>query len=207
MDAFLLLGEPDQLPGEEEGIQLEPDNPSKFLLWQDPLTGLFDSQIRGPGLNRYFAILADRLQEAKKHAGEWEFLFEVPSQICSVLSLKAELGSELKKHYATGAHEQLKHMVNLTLPKLIQKVERLKDLHYAQWMKSYKPFGWEVMDIRYGGLLARLRTTQHRLIEYLEGRQTSIPELEEERLPYTTKARGGYVRSNVYKKIVTPNVF
>lgn len=47
----------------------------------------------------------------------------------------------------------------------------------------YKPFGFEVLDLRYGGLRARLETMHRRLVAYLDvddDSVTSIPELEVE---------------------------
>jgi hypothetical protein len=46
------------------------------------------------------------------------------------------------------------------------------------WLATYKPFGWEVIEQRYGGLLARLEGLADRLEQYLEGRIDSIPEFE-----------------------------
>lgn len=32
----------------------------------------------------------------------------------------------------------------------------------------YRPFGWETVDLRYGGIEARLETMHHRLIRFLD---------------------------------------
>ena len=49
-------------------------------------------------------------------------------------------------------------------------------------MSTYKPFGWEVMDLRYGGLLARISSTQDRLADYVGGAVDEIEELEADRM-------------------------
>ena len=49
-------------------------------------------------------------------------------------------------------------------------------------MEYNKPFGWEVYDIRYGGLLARFDTVKERLGAYLAGETDRLEELEERRL-------------------------
>jgi len=46
------------------------------------------------------------------------------------------------------------------------------------WLATYKPFGLEVIERRYGGLIARLQSLFDRLKDYLEGDVQSIPELE-----------------------------
>jgi len=91
---------------------------------------------------------------------------------------------------------------------LKERIETLRTLHCDEWMNHHKPFGWETLDIRYGGLLARIDTTRRRLNQYLQGELDSLPELEEEKLKYLKERDApGFVRSNVYKNIVTPNVF
>ena len=49
-------------------------------------------------------------------------------------------------------------------------------------MKTYKPFGYEVLDIRYGGILKRLKSAQEKITEYLNGEISRIEELEVKRL-------------------------
>ena len=51
-------------------------------------------------------------------------------------------------------------------------------------MHDYKGYGFEVMDVRIGGLLGRIDTVAILLQDYLEGRTEKIYELEEERLEY-----------------------
>lgn len=50
-------------------------------------------------------------------------------------------------------------------------------------MSTYKPFGWETLEIRYGGLRARLETLHARIVGYLDQTDEtidSLPELEVE---------------------------
>ena len=49
-------------------------------------------------------------------------------------------------------------------------------------MTYCKPFGWEVHDLRYGGLLARFDTVRDCLAAYLAGELSQIAELEAPRL-------------------------
>ena len=45
-----------------------------------------------------------------------------------------------------------------------------------------KPFGWEVFDIRYGGLISRFKTCKDRILSYLSGEIESFEELDAQRL-------------------------
>ena len=65
------------------------------------------------------------------------------------------------------------------LPKLLQEVEVLKELHRKMWHSTYKPFGFECIDVRYGGLKSRIETAIWRVEEYLDGIIEHLEELEE----------------------------
>ena len=47
------------------------------------------------------------------------------------------------------------------------------------WYKYFKPFGLEVLQIRQGGQLQRLKEAQTRINEYVAGAIDSLPELED----------------------------
>lgn len=51
-------------------------------------------------------------------------------------------------------------------------------------MQENKAFGWEVQDLRLGGLQSRLEYTQACILRYLDGTLEGIEELEGERLPF-----------------------
>jgi hexosaminidase len=72
-----------------------------------------------------------------------------------------------------------------------------------------KPFGWEVIDIRYGGILSRLETVEYRLHQWLDGSISRIEELEEERLFFDApwKMPEGALGRNSYHRIVTAGGF
>ena len=50
-------------------------------------------------------------------------------------------------------------------------------------MKERKTFGFEVQDIRIGGLLQRIKRCKRTLENYLDGKIDKIEELEQEILP------------------------
>ena len=51
------------------------------------------------------------------------------------------------------------------------------------WEKENKPFGWEIQDVRIGGLIRRIKTCGERIEKYLAGEITTIEELDNELLP------------------------
>ena len=69
--------------------------------------------------------------------------------------------------------------------------DRISEFHTAYenaWFKENKSHGFEVMDIRFGGMSARCQNVQDVLEDYLNGTLRHIYELEEERLPYWADA-------------------
>ncbi|MFQ3544030.1 beta-N-acetylhexosaminidase [Halobacillus rhizosphaerae] len=205
MSSFLQLGELDLPPGSGDS-QLEPANPAKYLLWQDPLTGLFDHHLDDVSLNHYYKDLHQSLQISGAQAGEWKSLFQVPAALCEVLSIKSELGCRIRKFYREKDRTSLHSLMKDEFPLLLEKINHLKWAHYSQWMERNKPFGWEILDIRYGGLRSRVETAIHRLTQYLEGTLTALPELEEKSLDYGEPgAISPYLRCNQYKDIISAN--
>ena len=59
------------------------------------------------------------------------------------------------------------------------------------WMHENKAFGWEVQEVRIGGIRARLNTCKDRLQAYLSGKLDCIEELEEDVLP--NEDRNGFM--------------
>ena len=66
----------------------------------------------------------------------------------------------------------------------INAVKKLHEIHREFWFTVNNPIGWEILDMRYGALLSRLETTISRIEDYLSGKISNIPELEEKQLYY-----------------------
>ena len=71
-----------------------------------------------------------------------------------------------------------------------------------QWMRENKPFGFEVQHQRLGGQLLRIAACKKRLLDYVNGRLDSIPELDEEIL--TFQKDGESIYYNNYIKTSSP---
>ena len=178
-------------------------NPTKALLWQDILLGLLDRNFQelGMDLGRHYAERGRRLREGIGRNGDTDVVLELLSRLCAVLEIKAEAGIKLSAAYRAGRREELATWAGDLLPELGVRVRALRDIHRAHWMAVNKPFGWEVLDLRYGGLLGRIETAVARLADYLAGRVPRLEELEAERLLYDGKP--GVLNVNEYHDIAT----
>ncbi len=76
------------------------------------------------------------------------------------------------------------------------------------WFHESKGHGFEVIDVRLGGLMSRIDTVKYRLEDYITGDILKIEELEETILPYELGGypEGPYLAYNKYKDIVTQNL-
>ncbi|GKU77537.1 beta-N-acetylhexosaminidase [Paenibacillus sp. L3-i20] len=208
-DTYIQLKYLDETPGAEPDNQKQ-SNPSKFLLYQDVLLGLFDKQIEDLEMSAHYAWLEQQFAARRNASAELDYLFDVPQKLCTVLKQKSEIGIELKRAYDAGDKSALSHIATNVLPVIATAVTELRAAHRKQWLTMFKVFGWEVIDIRYGGVINRLDTAVMRLQDYVEGRIERIEELEQERLLYSTTNRftnKGAGWCSYYYRMASPNVF
>lgn len=125
------------------------------------------------------------------------------------LSKKGDIGVELKAAYDAGNREELQEIARQVIPEVTGRVKELHAAHRKQWLSLNKPFGWEVIDIRYGGLLQRLDTARLRIEEYVRGDLEAIDELEQERLYFSPNVEesSGLGWCSYYYRMASPNVF
>ena len=182
---------------------LDTDNPSKYLLYQDPLLGIFDRHIEDLDLDteRYYQDLADRLEICRKHAPAYDTLFAFYRSLASTLAGKADLGVRLKKAYDTHDLSTLEIICEEVIPGIINDLSTTRLLREHLWMQDAKPFGYELVDIKLSGVIARLTSTRYRLRYYIDGRVKRLEELEADRLPYFLP--GTPKRENLWHRIIS----
>ena len=186
-DAFMLLEAIDQLKVNGRPVR---SNASKYLLWQDILLGLFDFYVPATDASEHFGTLAEKFSSVLDKAGWYRPLFEMMTDLCRVLAVKAEIGVRLSKAYSARDTAALAMIAEQILPDLEMKTEALRVSCRTLWMGTLKPFGFEIPDGRFGALEARIRTTEDRIISFLSGKITAIEELEEERQPFAPAESG-----------------
>ncbi len=186
------------------GVDKHSDaNTSRWLMWQDILMGMFDKNIEGLPLEKHYAALTAKMEANASRNGRFNFLFEYYAKVSAVLAVKAELGIRLRQAYLAKDAGVLKRLSTERLPQLAGLVSALRDYHRGLWLAINQPPGWEVMDVRYGGLLSRIATSTWRIDEFLAGRAARIAELEEERLPWQGRDGVNDLICNSYDRIVS----
>ncbi len=206
-DQFLLIDLTQRNETEEYCV-----HPTRYILYNDPFIGLMDMTL--PESTR-----ADHEELVKLLAPlcknkQWGYLFQTMHDLCAVTAEKCDIGTRIRAAYDAGDKKQLK--------KLARELRRIRDLvekfYYSfrkQWMTENKPHGFDVSDVRIGGVMTRLVHCAERLDEYVAGNVDRIEELEETLLDVRTPLSPDYGKrkylnywdrnSRYYTEIVSAN--
>ena len=168
------------LPNMIQGNKNNQNNPSKYMLYNDPINGIYDSLVK-EGVTEEYKKYANTLRECGLKSKNYGYLFECLSSLCNTLSIKYDLGLRLRNAYTEKDNAKLKEIAD-DFEKVIDKLNIFYDNFSNLWYKENKPEGFEVQDIRLGGLMQRLKATKNRLINYINGSCENLPELETELL-------------------------
>gem|GEM_PF-18509 len=188
------------IPGVDKN---SPANPSRYLMWQDILMGMFDKNIEDLALEKHYSDLTEKLKLGAAKGGRFDFIFHYYAKASAVLAAKSEIGLKIRQSYLAKDMTALEKIAREILPDLAGRVSDLRQYHRFLWLSIHQPFGWEVMDLRYGALLMRIDTARSRIEDFIAGRIKSIPELERERLPWQGKNGVADLICNSYDRIVS----
>lgn len=187
-ESFLAVGSIDDLMGDPGLGYLEAPNPQKYFLWQDLLLGQFDCEAGIADFSEVYSRKAEVLKravEAADYSADSVYGLKLGYYLCRVLELKVDMGIRLKAAYDRKDKAALETLRSEIAGSYKSRVNDLYTWHRESWNHFYKPFGWEIADIKYGYLLSRADTVCWRLEAYLKGALAKLEELEERRLTYT----------------------
>ena len=71
------------------------------------------------------------------------------------------------------------------------------------WESTNKPHGFEIIEVRLGGVAARMQTAGEKMRAFAEGKVDIIPELAEEALITKRRSDGTFGNTNVMEEIAT----
>lgn len=157
-------------------------NPSKYLLYNDPLLGIMDAHVRAEMKSAYL----ENSKELKKIAygtGKLKRYFNSIYKLSRCLEIKATLGIEIFNAYKSGNHKELYKIYKKTLPKCIKRLNEFFLSYRETYLSCNKSYGVEVVDIRFGAVKKRFEYTQEKIKGYLFGEIDRIEELEIKRFP------------------------
>lgn len=203
-DDFMLLDLPDTPNQKDKKVV----NPEKYMLYSDCFMGQFDKRVR-KGDGAAYAACAEKLSKWENHP-QYGHLFRAERALCEVLAVKYELGVDTREAYSKQDRVALEKLVD-AYDLLLVRIDRFYDAFQEQWLQENKFFGFDVQDLRFGGLIQRVKNCRGRLQAYLDGTLPGIEELEEPVLDLCSsdvneELSGEATMHNVWTKNVTAGV-
>ena len=177
-DDFMLLDLPSSYADKQT---LTSRNPDKLLFYKDPFLPVMGPDVPTDGsINRCFADYSKALRKQETQE-EFGYLFQVLANLCDAVAVNAGLAERLRQAYQSGDRQQLQ-AIAMELEKMEELVETFYKAYRSCWLREKKGHGFDVQDIRLGGLKMRYRSCRERLTAYLAGEIAAIEELEEQAL-------------------------
>lgn len=179
-------------------------NGSKPMLYSDPFFGFFDVTVTERE-SVAFKKIAKELWQCKAQNGRFGYIFESMAAFAELISEKYELGYWTRKYYSAKDREGLKTLL-LTYDAVVQYAEKFLDKFENMWFTDNKPNGFEVQEVRIGGMIERVKRCRARLEKYVSGEIERIEELDEPLLQIE-ESRQGLPGWTFYRDFVTVNIF
>ena len=179
---------------DEEGKVIDKVS-SCSMLWDDPIMGIVWNELAGTKLkdpidnmlSNYLRVLEAAEDHREDHnAGDFNYAW----CLADLLIRKIRVRQKLLHGYREREWEVLEDIAECDIPDILDAIEGFAEAYRTQWLRSFKPYGLELMQIRLGGLSERYRELARRIDELLDGKVDTIPELEEKmtnplgRVPY-----------------------
>ncbi len=180
-NTFLLLDSPsilcDTPKNSRDGMM------SKYLLFNDPLGGWADESVREEYAQDY-ARITKELEAVPSN--QFDAMFKAAEALSRLLEQKATLSLDTRKAYSAKDINALKKIADERIPLTIELLDAYIDAARAEWLLDNKYFGFDVIEIRLGGLKERLRTAMRTINEYLKGEIETIEFLDAPFVELTT---------------------
>jgi len=141
----------DAVPGDKTPYE-NVANFSKWILWHDPILNFLDMDIPD-SMEDHFAELSLKFAEFEGTDLEVRFIKE----LTATLRAKCQIHSKIRYLYQSRDVDGLQELRSGPLGLVQTGVANLNELHRRIWHDYFKPFGWEILERRYAGLLARLK--------------------------------------------------
>lgn len=180
-------------------------NTDKYMLYNDCFMGQFDCFVK-EGVADSYKILAQKLKELESNK-EFGYLFAKSRALCELISVKYDIGVRTRKAYRLKNVEELKQLIT-DYDKILVLLDEYYELFKIQWMKENKPHGFDIQDVRLGGLSFRIKHCRDRLEKFVFGEIEKIEELEEEIINYngTKSDNTDDIFLMNWRDMVSPNV-
>ncbi len=171
LSAYLKASELDAVPA-TRGLKDRFSNTSLWILWHDPILGFLNAHIT-PDLPEHYRTLAETLDTP-----DADDALRFTARVARAVGLKAELHLKVRAAWKEGNTAELRRLKDDVLPACVAALRELWNAHRTMWRQWFKPFGWEVLERRYAGCVARLESLDALLEDCLNNPALVVPEWE-----------------------------
>lgn len=165
-----------------------PCNPSKYMLYSDYFNDFLDCSVK-LGTGKVYRKFADKLYKTAAKSDAYGYVFDTAAKLCEVLELKYDLGLRTRNAYECGDKAELKRLAENEYVQVADRIRVFADAFRKQWRHDNKPHGFDVQELRLGGLIYRTDSCRKRILDYVNGKEARIEELDEPLLPYREKEK------------------
>ncbi|WP_443722430.1 family 20 glycosylhydrolase [Ruthenibacterium lactatiformans] len=177
-----------RIPGVRDAAQ-SPANPGRTLLYQDPLLPLCEADYAGVDVAGHYKALAARYAAPAACPPVMEPMFAFYRELARVLWRTAEWHAGAAPCVRAGDRDGARRLC-ACVPEICASIEALRAAARTLWFSTNRPFGFEVIDIRLGGLAARYASAGVRMEQFARGEVDTIEELAAPKLPLYRRADG-----------------
>lgn len=200
-ESFLDLSLFNKVPGMKSGAT-RPVNAAKFLLYQDPLIQLFEKDTEGLDMSSHYLALHKKYLTHRIDNPDFFLLFDFYATLAKALALKCEWHQNASTCVREKNLQKAAEMAH-SVTNIINTLEELRAAWRTLWFSTNKPYGFEIIDLRLGGLAARVQSAGIRMQSFAQGEISDIEELSTKALNYTTLEDGCLNGSYAWGEIVS----
>ncbi|MEG1068963.1 MAG: family 20 glycosylhydrolase [Ruthenibacterium sp.] len=198
---FLDIAQFNELPH----MEIQPQstaNPCKMLLYEDPLIPMFEADFGALAQADYYKALAQKFTAHLENNPEYTVLAQSYVALAQVLVLKCQWRDAAAEVVRQKNRQKAAELCTLA-DSCAAGVEALRIAWRNLWLSTNKPEGWEVLDLRLGGLCARFQSANARMDEFARGIMDDIPELSCVKLPVLRDDEGRMGCFNIWSSYVS----
>lgn len=200
--AFLDLSLLNYMPGMKDNPS-DPVNACKFMLYQDPLIQLFEADTAGYAMAEHFGSLVTRYARYALENPDYALLFDFYTALANALALKSVWHEQAGDAVRSRNREQAAALAD-GIPATVEALDTLRVVWRRLWESTNKPNGFEIIEVRMGGIAARMATAGEKMRAFALGQVDTIPELEEQALITKRRPNGSIICTNTMDEIATP---
>ncbi|HOJ47984.1 MAG TPA: beta-N-acetylhexosaminidase [Bacillota bacterium] len=176
---------------------------AKYMLYQDPIMPLCEADVKKYDLAAHYGSLEEKYAKyAAESKGELKLLFEFYTSLAKTLKIKCGWHKRSSECVRAKDYEQAKKVAD-EVADVISALRELKSIWYRLWNATNKPYGFEIIDIRLGGLISRFETAQMRLYQFANKEVDDIPELSTEKLLFASDENGNTIGYRTWQDLIS----